>query len=117
MDTGRIDERHLSHAYDPDLGTVPEFAHKFLKLSGNSEEIRAVDFIDLHSLRNGQAFVVGMDTGFVLHLDLILHRGNLGRLHYSPHEQDTCKHQAHGYSHGQVENHRQEECYEQYRNI
>ena len=58
-----------------------------------------------------------MDTGFVLHLDLILHRGNLGRFHYSPHKQDTSKHKTHGYSHGQVENHCQEEGYEQYGNI
>ena len=72
MDTGRIDERHLAHTDDTHLGTVTELGHKFLELGSYTEEIRTIDFINLHALRDSQTFVIRMDARLVLHLDFIL---------------------------------------------
>ena len=73
MDSGRIDERHLAHTDDTHLGTVTELGHQLLELGSYTEEIRTVDFINLHALRDSQTFIIRMDARLVLHLDFILY--------------------------------------------
>ena len=76
---GRVDERNLAHADDPDLRTVVQHNHLFLELIGNAEEVGAVDFVDLNAVGDGQMFGIQGDIHIGIRIDLVGQNRNVGR--------------------------------------
>ena len=103
MYAGRVDERNLAHADDPDLRTVVQHNHLFLELIGNAEEVGAVDFVDLNAVGDGQMFGIQGDIHIGIRIDLVGQNRNVGRFCNPFHKQQTGNDQTDLYGNGQIE--------------
>ncbi len=77
-------------------------AREFVEFVGDTEEERAVDFVNLHSGRNRQALVRSLTV--VVHLHFVADNGDVGILHNAAHKAYYRNHQSHLYRYRQVEN-------------
>ena len=113
VDTGGIDERHLSHSDDAHLWTVAKGCHNLLKTVSGTEEIRTVDFVDLHSLGDRQMLQIALDD-IALLVYFVHDNLNIGGLRHTLHKQQTGNDQSHLDGNGEVEDYSEEEGDEQY---
>ena len=65
VETGGVHKGNFAHADNPDPGLITDGFHAFVKLVGNPEEKRSVDFVYLDFLRNNQFFFFVEDFSFV----------------------------------------------------
>ena len=122
MDTRRVYERHLTHTNDAHLrmlALVTKHTHNLLKAVTGSEEVRAIDLIHLHTLRNGKVFqITELEVTLLLsRIDLVANDLDICRLSHTTHEEQTGTEQTHFDGDGQVEDYRQQESYPQHDHI
>ena len=103
MYAGRVDERNLAHADDPDLRTVVQHNHLLLEFIGNAEKVGAVDFVDLNAVGDGQMFGIQGDIHIGIRIDLVGQNRNVGRFCNPFHKQQTGNDQTDLYGNGQIE--------------
>ena len=76
--SGRIDERHLTHSDDTNrVFLTRHMRHDIVEFVGYTEEIRAVDLIDLHAFGDGQVLEVRLDIGVFVRVYLIVQRTDM----------------------------------------
>ncbi len=76
VDARGIDERHLTHTDDADTGFLPLMAqhtHNLLETVTGTEEVGAVDLVDLHALGDSEVLKVAhLEVAvFLLGIDLV----------------------------------------------
>ena len=83
-------------------------AHHIIKTVGNAEEIRSVNLIHLHPIRNGQMLQIRLHVCIFVWVNLLMESTNM-RLFTGTHEEEyECKQNADFDSHCEVENNGQE---------
>ena len=117
MNTRGVDERHLTHADDTYFGSVAHLRHHFLELGGNAEEIRTIDFVYLHTLRDDKVFLACGDIRFLAGVYLVFDDRDFRCLHHTAHEEHASNNQTHFNGYGQIEDDGQEEGDEQHRDV
>ena len=117
MDTGRINERNLSHSNDTDFRAVFGLQHDFLKFVGNTEEVRAVDFVGFYVFWDDKMlFLTGNGNVFGVD-DLVADAADLDNTHHTLDEQQASQYQSEFNGDGQVEDYGKQESDEQYRYV
>ena len=94
-------------------------SHDLLELITSSEEIRTVDLIYLHTLRNRQMLKVAKLEVALLFLWINLVADNLDicSLCHTTHKEQTCADKTHLDGDGKIEDHRQQECHPKHDDI
>ena len=111
----RVDERHLTHAYDAHLGIVAEALHHLLGAVACPEEVRAIDFVYLHALRNGEVLEVArLHVGVFADVYLVVDDAHVGGLTHAAHEEEAGAYESHLDGYGEVEDYGEEEREQQY---
>ena len=81
MHRRRIDERHLPHADDTNgVFLAGDVTHDVVETVCYTEEIRAVDLIHLHALRNRQVLEIQIALCIFVRVDLVMQRTDMGLL-------------------------------------
>ena len=120
VDTRGIDKGHLSHADDAHLGALmAQTAHDLLELITGTEEVRAIDLIDLYALGDGEMLEVAHQEVALLLIgvDLIADHAHIGGLCHTTHKEQAGTDQAYLDGYGEVENHREQEGDPQHNDI
>ena len=87
----RIDERHLTHTNDTDRVLLAAYMqHDLVEAVRDTEEIRAIDLIHLHALRDGQVLEVQMTLAVFVRIDLMMQRADMCLLVRPHQEQHHC---------------------------
>ena len=110
-----VHEWHLTHTDDTDRVFLARYVgHDVVKPVGDAEEIRAVDLIHFHAFGDGEVFEVGLHIGVLVGVDLVVEGAYLCLLGGTHEEEHECQKDSDLDSHGEVEDHGQEERDEQY---
>ena len=118
MQTGGVDERHLTHADDAHLGMMAVAGHDVLETGSSTEEVRSVDLVDLDTLGDGEVLQVAtLHIGILVEVDLIENGMYLGGLSHTTHEEQTGTDEAKLDGDGEVEDDGEEEGEQQHGDI
>ena len=116
--SGGIDERHLTHSYDPHLRATGHTTHNLLEAVGNAEEEGAVDLIHLAAVGNLEVLQVGsLEIHFLGRVDLVGEDADLRGLSHTAHTEQAGQHEAHLDGYGEVEDNGEEEGDEQHGDV
>ena len=116
MDTRRVDEGHTAHADDADAGIVVHRSHHFLKLIGDTEIVRTVDFVNFYAFGNLKVFFEEHIT-FIVGVNLIGDDLNLCAFSHTLHEEEAGNDEAYFNRYGEVEDYREQERNDEHANI
>ena len=113
--TRRVNERYLTHPYNPDFWPVAECCHYFLEAVAGTEEIWAIYLVHLYTLGNGEMLEVAkLQTAlFLIRINFVRDNLYISSFGHTSHEEQTSNDKSHLYGYGEVEDYGQEECYKQ----
>lgn len=110
MQTRGVDERNLTHSDDTHLRMFTITSHDILETVAGTEEVRTVDLIHLHVLRNGEVLQVAtLHIRILVEVDLIQYGMHVRRLSHPSHKQQTGTDESELDGNGEVEDDGKEE--------
>ena len=117
VDTRGVDKRHAAHTDNAHLGVAVEARHQVLELVGDAEEVRAVDFVHLHTVGDNEVFLVHLRIGLFVRVDFVGNHLNLRCLRHALHEEQAGDEQTHLDGNREVEDNGEQEGDNQHRDV
>ena len=115
--TGRVDEGHLTHAYDAHRGDGAHVVHHLFEAVGDAEEVGAIDLVHLHAVGDGEVLGIVGQVGVGAEVNLASLDRYVGHLCHAAHEEQTGDEDAHLDGHGEVKDDGEEEGREQHDDV